>query len=180
MTLRNEKEFNKDVVLEVAQLMAVSARTAPKARGNDNLEIILADGETLELIAKEMESIADETGMAFFRRDAGNIRNAHVIVFLGTYIKTQGLKHCGMCGFDNCAAKEKYPNTPCIYNTHDLGIAVGSACSVAAAHHIDNRVMFSAGQAALKLNLFPKGIKVAFGIPLSATSKSPFFDRPAV
>ena len=60
----------------------------------------------------------------------------------------------------------------------DLGIAIGSAVSVAAAHHVDNRVMFSAGKAALNLKLFDDSqVCIAYGIPLSVSGKSPFFDR---
>lgn len=43
--------------------------------------------------------------------------------------------------------------------------------------HIDNRIMFTAGKAALELGCFPGTVKVAYGIPLSATGKNPFFDR---
>ena len=53
-----------------------------------------------------------------------------------------------------------------------------TAVSVAASHHVDNRIMFSAGKAALNLNLFDDNqVKIAYGIPLSVSGKSPFFDR---
>ncbi len=42
---------------------------------------------------------------------------------------------------------------------------------------IDNRMMFSIGVAALELGWFEKGVAMALGFPLSATGKSPFFDR---
>lgn len=180
MTLVNEKEFNAEVVLQVAKHMAVSARTAPKARGNDNLEILILTGDTIQKLSDRMKALGAETGSPFFVRDAGNILQAPVVLLLGTTIKTQGLKKCGMCGFANCAEKEGHPAHPCIFNAHDLGLAVGSAVSVAAAHHIDNRVMYTVGQAAMELKLFATEVKIAFGIPLSATNKSPFFDRPAV
>jgi uncharacterized ferredoxin-like protein len=176
----NETEFNSALVIDVAKRMAVAARTAPKARGNDNLEIAVATGETIAKIAAKMHEQADRDGMPFFHRDAGNIEKSPAILLLGTRIKVQGLKKCGMCGFENCAAKEKQADTPCIFNTHDLGIAVGSAVSVAADNRIDSRVMFSVGRAVLELGLMPADVKVIFAIPLSATGKSPFFDRPAV
>jgi len=59
----------------------------------------------------------------------------------------------------------------------DLGIAVGSAVSVAADHRIDNRVMYSAGKGALRLGIFPEDIKIIWGIPLSAGAKSIYYDR---
>lgn len=65
----------------------------------------------------------------------------------------------------------------CSFNSGDLGIAVGSAVSVATDHRVDNRIMYSAGKAALELGLLGDGVAIAFGVPLSATGKNPFFDR---
>ena len=180
MTLLNEKELNSKTVLKVAKLMATAARTAPKARGVDNLEIAIATDDTILKLSKHMAAWGKKYNMEFFVRDSENILSSPAIILIGTYIKTQDIKKCGLCGFKNCSEKKKYPETPCAFNSNDLGIAIGSAVSVASLHHIDNRVMFSVGQAALKLNLLGKDVKVAFGIPLSATSKSPFFDRPPV
>jgi len=177
MAIKKEEDINTKTVINVAELMAVSARTAPKARGTNNLEIAIATGETIKQLSKYMKEHGKKHEMAFFNRDAENITKAQAIVLIGTHFKTQGIKKCGMCGFKNCSEKEKNKNIPCVFNTNDLGIAVGSAVSVASNHHIDNRVMFSVGQAALKLGLFGKGVKIAFGIPLSATAKNPFFDR---
>lgn len=53
---------------------------------------------------------------------------------------------------------------------------MGSAVALAADRRIDNRVMFTAGKAAANLNLLGKK-KIIFGIPLSVSGKSPFFDR---
>ena len=100
------------------------------------------------------------------------------MLILGTEIKTLGLNElCQLCGFENCKEKDKFKNTPCVFNVSDLNIAIGSAVSIAADNRIDNRVMFSAGKAAMKANLFEKDIKISFAIPLSAASKNPFFDR---
>jgi uncharacterized ferredoxin-like protein len=48
---------------------------------------------------------------------------------------------------------------------------------VAATLHLDNRVMFSLGRAAMDLKLFGAPVRQALGVPLSVTGKSPFFDR---
>ena len=61
-------------------------------------------------------------------------------------------------------------------NTIDVGIAIGSACAMAADMRVDTRVMFSAGLAAQRLDWL-KGCKNVFAIPVSASSKNPFFDR---
>ena len=42
--------------------------------------------------------------------------------------------------------------------------------------NIDNRIMYTVGAAAKKLRLLDSDIII--GIPLSATGKSPYFDRP--
>jgi len=65
----------------------------------------------------------------------------------------------------------------CSFNAGDLGIAVGSAASRAADLRLDNRIMYSAGKAAIELGILGEGVSIAYGIPLSVSSKSPFFDR---
>ncbi len=72
--------------------------------------------------------------------------------------------------------KDEFPEVPCAVNTVDVGIAIGSACSVAADHRVDSRVMFSVGCAAIELGMMP-GCTSVYGIPISSTSKNPFFDR---
>jgi uncharacterized ferredoxin-like protein len=59
----------------------------------------------------------------------------------------------------------------------DVGIAIGSAISIAADFRVDNRVMYTIGQAALNMEYFDDDVKIVCGIPLSATGKNPFFDR---
>jgi uncharacterized ferredoxin-like protein len=61
----------------------------------------------------------------------------------------------------------------------DLGIAVGSAVKTAQIHNVDNRIMYSGGVAAHNLGLFSKECTVVYAIPLSATGKNIFFDRPS-
>ncbi len=86
-----------------------------------------------------------------------------------------------MCGIANCQEKQtQKPQTPCVFNTGDLGIAMGSAVSIAIDHRIDNRVMYTIGQAVIDLGILGNDIKIVYGIPLSATSKNPFFDRKPV
>jgi len=68
---------------------------------------------------------------------------------------------------------------PCAMSVNDLGIAVGSAAATAMDHRIDNRVLFSAGMAALHLKLFSEHVRMCFGIGLATTGKNVFFDRPA-
>ena len=45
---------------------------------------------------------------------------------------------------------------------------------------VDNRILYTAGMATLKLKLFPDKVKICCGIGLSASGKNVFFDRPPV
>ncbi|MCX7862819.1 MAG: DUF2148 domain-containing protein [Bacteroidales bacterium] len=167
-------------IVEIAQKMAIAAKTAPKARGTDNLEILILTGSDINDLANKMKDIAERDQVSFFKRDAENILQASAILLIGTRYKALELKNCGWCGWKSCEEKEKHSNHPCVYNLNDLGIALGSAVSIAADHRIDNRIMFSIGKAALEFNWFSSDIKAAFGIPLSATNKNPFFDRKPI
>lgn len=158
--------------------MLVAARTAPKARGRDNLILATIDGDTIGLVSEQLKKKHQIMQEDFLFRDAENILSATCIVLLGTKNVPLGL-NCGYCGLPTCADKiKKNPKFPCIFNTHDLGIAVGSAVTTASLYHIDNRVMYSVGAAAMELGLLGKECVCAMGIPLSAYGKNPFFDRP--
>ena len=168
--------MEREGLLEVARKICIAARTAPKGKGADNLvTMVLTDAEKDE-IALEMQRISEETGVAFFARDANCLRAAGALVLLGTKLKTRGIPNCGFCGFKDCAENEKN-NGICAFNTGDLGIAIGSAVSVAADNRVDNRVFFSAGRAALNLKTLGPEVGIAYGIPLSVGGKSIFFDR---
>jgi uncharacterized ferredoxin-like protein len=172
-----ESEIIENKLQEVAALMMTAARTAPKTRGKDDLNTLLVTGEDIEKLAIRMNEIGKETGEHFFNRDAGNIRRSPVILLLGSRISPARLPKCGMCGYTDCDEKDLHPSAPCIFNTVDLGIAIGSAVGVAAMHHVDNRVMYTIGQAAIDLGYLPKEYGIVIGIPLSATTKNIFFDR---
>ncbi len=169
-------EIETEAVMNVARQMCVAAHTAPKARGADNLEIMIADGSDIDKLAESMIEIGEKIERyGFFVRDANNIKKSTAIVLLGTTLQTTGLD-CGFCGFSDCAELELASNL-CAFNAGDLGIAIGSAVSLAARNHVDNRIMFSVGFAAMKLGIFDESIKIAYGIPLSSSSKNIFFDR---
>jgi uncharacterized ferredoxin-like protein len=163
-------------ILEVARRICIAARTAPKGRGTDNLVTMVLTGTEKDEIAREMQRIGEETAVAFFIRDANCLRASGALVLLGTKIKTLGIPNCGFCGFKDCAENEAN-NGICAFNTGDLGIAIGSAVSVAADNRVDNRILFSAGRAALNLKTLGPEVRIAYGIPLSVSGKSIFFDR---
>lgn len=174
--LKKEQDFRIEAVLKVAELMCLAARTAPKARGLDLLEVAIISGDTIEKLSRKMKEIGERETHATFLRDSENIKQAQAIVLLGTRIKVIGLKYCSFCGWPNCAEAEK-AGAICAYNSGDLGIALGSAVSVAEDHRVDNRVMYSVGKAAVDLALLGPEVKVVYGVPLSVSAKNPFFDR---
>ena len=176
MTLFAAEDIRNDSLRQVAARMLIAAQTAPKARGQNRLATAFAAGDTIAALSQKMAEIGATENNPTFARDAENIRAADVIVLLGTRISPMNLTKCGWCGFDNCA--QKPDATPCAFNTGDLGIALGSAVSVATDNRVDNRVMYTVGLAAMSLDLLGPGVRVAYGIPLSATAKNPFFDRP--
>ncbi|HEY5589807.1 MAG TPA: DUF2148 domain-containing protein [Paludibacter sp.] len=173
--LTNERSTRTERLLQVANEMMTAARTAPKGKGFDIIEVAMATGDTIELLSKAMLEYSEKTGLKFITRDAHNILNAEVIILIGTKQQIHSL-NCGYCGFETCTEKNEFPTVPCSLNSVDVGIAIGSACSVAVDHRVDSRVMFSVGRVAQELDLLP-GCSNIYGIPISCSSKSPFFDR---
>ncbi len=171
--IQNERASRHEHVLNVARQMMTAARTAPKGKGVDIIEVALITGEDLKRLSERMIAIAEECNMKFFLRDADNILQAECVIIIGTREKAQGL-NCGYCGFPKCV--DRPFGIPCALNTVDVGIAIGSACAMAADLRVDTRVMFSAGLAAQKLDWL-KDCHSVFAIPVSASSKNPFFDR---
>lgn len=172
--LINERHNRAERILHAAMQMLTAARTAPKGRGADTMEAALLTGDDLERLAREMDRMVAEEGKApFFSRDAGCLRKSEAVILIGSRNIPLGL-NCGRCGFSSCATKPK--EVPCVFNNIDTGIAIGSVTAMAASLHIDNRVMFSAGVAAESLDILP-GVRGICAIPLSCSSKSPFFDR---
>ena len=143
----DERQTRENHVIEIAKQMMNAARTAPKGKGVDIIEIKTVCGDDIEKLAQLTEEQSEKTGMKFFLRDAGNIRNAQAVLLIGTRQLTHGL-NCGHCGFDTCASKPEA--VPCAINSIDVGIAVGSACATASDLRADTRVMFSVGYSAQK------------------------------
>ena len=162
----DERDIRKAQALDIAQKMLVAVRTAPKGKGVDVVECAVVDGDDLEALACTMEAVGEERGFAFFLRDANCVRKSLCVALVGTREKAQGL-NCGHCGFATCGE----------VNSVDVGIALGAAVSRAQAFGVDTRIMFSAGLAAQQLRLLGEGVGQVYAIPVSISSKSPFFDR---
>jgi len=173
--LINERDTRTERLLQVANEMMTAARTAPKGKGFDIIEVMLATGDTIRQLSDAMLQYSEKTGLKFITRDAFNILHAEAIVLIGTKQQLHNL-NCGYCGFESCGEKSKFPEVPCSLNSVDVGIALGSACSVAADRRVDSRIMFSVGRVAQELEMMP-GCSNIYGISISCSSKNPFFDR---
>jgi len=176
----------QNAVMTVAELMALAARTAPKGKGEDSLEIRVLAKKDCKKLSTRLEKMGKDLGIGFFLRDAKNIAAANACVIIGSKGDMVAGINCGGCGFATCAdfikarKKSRAAITPfegpnCVIRMADLGIAVGSAVKTASIHNVDNRIMFSAGVIALQQGLL-KGCSVAYGIPLKASGKNIFWD----
>lgn len=177
--LYQSKEMEEKAALETAALMCAAARTAPKAKGMDNIVTLVLTGDEIGRLSEKMREVGlREFGgpEGHFTRDAVNILKAQAVVLIGVKKVHYGLPYCSMCGFESCGAcKEAGAN--CVFAPMDLGIAIGSAVAAAADLRVDNRIMFSIGKAAEEMD-YPDGENVIWqGIPLSIAGKNMFFDR---
>lgn len=174
--IKSMNQCEYEATLQVADLMVAAAKTAPKGSGKDTVEACVLTGEDKDRLANAMRELGKEYEEEFITRDAGNVDESICVVIIGCRSTPFGLPNCHMCGFENCAQMKK-AGTNCVFNVTDLGIAIGSAVSVAADHRIDNRVMYSAGKGAIKIGCLSNEVKICYGIPLGASSKSIYFDR---
>lgn len=172
--ITNERECRQQTVLEAARQIMAAARTAPKGKGVDVIEICCITQPEIEQLAEEMRRESEINGFKFYLRDADNIMEAEALILIGTRPLCQGL-NCRRCGYSLCT--DRPDDVPCAINTIDVGIAVGSACAKAADLRIDTRVMHSAGMAAMALGWPCQDAQNVLAIPLSCKSKNPFFDR---
>jgi uncharacterized ferredoxin-like protein len=177
-----------DALKTVAGLMILAARTAPKARGQDELLYKVLNSKEIRAISAWLAKEGDARDLAFFIRDSENFADTEACVLIGVKGNVPVGISCGACGFRTCGeyardyAKRKqhdtdYAGPNCAVRMTDLGIAAGSAVKTAQIHNVDNRLMFTGGVAALALGFFGGECTVAYAIPLSATGKNIFFDR---
>ena len=172
----DSKTAEAQALLSIANKMCVAARTAPKARGWDHIHALVITDDDMRGVADEMDRLGKlHDAEALFSRDAQNVRDSSALVMIGSVYKQRGLKFCQYCNFESCADCAKKGGV-CVYDNVDLGIALGSAASIAADSRADNRMLYTAGKAVLSLGLMDADVKIAFGIPISAWGKSPYFD----
>jgi uncharacterized ferredoxin-like protein len=185
----------------VADLMAVSACTAPKAGGMDWVRSKTATDEEKQAVCRVMRETGASKGTALsasrgrmgealrmdWASDADAVESSAVLFLVGVQGRKAVGINCGGCGFPTCAEMlargplpregSDFPGPFCIFRIMDLSIAAGSAAKTAIEHNVDNRMMQKVGAAALKLGLLAP-CDLILGLPLSATGKNIYFDRP--
>lgn len=169
-------------LLEVARLMELAARTAPKSLGQDFIEIKILTGREVRKLANHMVKFGKRKNKHNFDRDAKNIENSPVVMLMGHHkASTVGLD-CGACGFNSCNelksashSQGDYDGPTCVFRHLDFGIALGSAAKTAQILNVDNRIMYRVGVAARDLKIVDWDI--VMGLPLSASGKNIYFDR---
>jgi uncharacterized ferredoxin-like protein len=144
-------ESEQEAIVNVAKLMVVAARTAPKAKGEDKIKAVIVLGDEMDELANTMEKMGRV-------RDSKNVRQSGVVVLFGV---------------DFGKPRNEWINFEA--KLIDLGIALGSAVKVASELNVDNRIMYSIGRAAMKMGLMQAD--EVQGIPLSIKGKNIFFDR---
>ena len=166
----------------VAELMGLSARTAPKSAGQDFVEIMILQGDEIQKLADGMVRFGLEKGKPNFDRDGKNLRESDVVVLIGLKDDRVVGLDCGACGYATCKeleeAKEvdvEFKGPHCAFRLLDMGIALGSAAKTAGLLNADNRIMYRIGVVARSMGFCDW--EYVMGIPLSATGKNIYFDR---
>jgi uncharacterized ferredoxin-like protein len=164
----------------VAELMEIAARTAPKAKGDDFIVVRTLEGAQLRELGQGMIEYGRRRGKDNFDRDGENVLASQAVVLIGLKDAAVCDLDCGACGADVCIETNthdgEFRGPSCAIRLLDLGIALGSAVKTAGILNVDNRIMYRAGVVARQLGLIEAD--VVMGVPLSASGKSIYFDRP--
>ena len=74
------EDSERRAAFATADKMAAAAKTAPKGSGKDKVISLILDGNDKTVLSAHMRDIAEETGAAFFERDAGNVDASQCVV----------------------------------------------------------------------------------------------------
>ncbi len=190
MPILTANEVEQETIITAAKLIMAAVTTAPKTRGVSTIQSALILGEDKERLAQAMEDHVSQKAAVpeIFPRDAKNVRGAAAVLLIGVKgtmpKKPEKPLNCGACGHTTCAEfiqvrkgeqGEDFTGPLCVFQSIDLGIALGVAAKVAAELNIDNRLMYTIGAGAMAMKILDADIIV--GLPLSVAAKNIFFDR---
>jgi uncharacterized ferredoxin-like protein len=171
-----------DGIETVAQLMAISATTAPKSKGENFVQTKLLKGEIIKKLAGAMLTFGERTKKKDFDRDSKNVAQSEAVLLIGIKKASVLGLDCAACGFADCKTMQKQEKVSgefvgpiCAFRLLDMGIALGSAVKTASMLNVDNRIMYRIGVVAREIAIVDWDY--VMGIPLSVTGKSIYFDR---
>ena len=166
----------------VAELMAISATTAPKSKGENFVKTRVLKGRILNELADAMLAFGQRTGKKDFDRDSKNVAQSEAVLLLVLKKASVLGLDCAACGFADCKTLQKqekesgeFIGPTCAFRMLDMGIALGSAVKTASMLNVDNRIMYRIGAVAREMGIVDWDFLM--GIPLSVTGKSIYFDR---
>lgn len=193
---RSLKQFEDDRIQAVkiaAKLILASGTTAPRVGGVGECSVhILDDPCDIEDLCHKMEEMADiKKSWEFFKRDAAMLREADAVL-LTTSLRSltdPSDINCNMCGRMVCEylrEEEKLPADPdvaytgclCIFRANNIAYAIDGMIQGARNLLVDYGVYWSAGAAAMRMNILPRDTGFALAMGISITEKSPFRDIP--
>ena len=160
----------------IAEMMEISARTAPKAAGKDFVVTKILTKEECERVGHAMIAYGEETGKKNFDRDGNSMISSDAAVLIGLKDAAAVGLNCGACGSATCikpnsgVAGAEYKGPQCEIRSLDLGIAIGSAVRTAAMMNVDNRVMYRLAVVARRLGLIDADL--VMGVPISVSGKN--------
>jgi uncharacterized ferredoxin-like protein len=193
---RSIKQFETDRVQAVktaARLILASGTTSPRVGGVGECTIhILYDECDIEDLCQEIERMsAAKKSWNFFNRDAAMLRDADAVLITTSLrcVSDPADINCNMCGKLVCEYlkdEERLPPDPdvafrgplCIFRATNASYALDGMISQARNLGIDYGVYWSAGAAAMRMNILPKDTGFAMAMAISVTEKSPFRDIP--
>ena len=189
MPIIRHAHVEEEAASQAARLIAASVRTAPKARGVDNVLTAIVTGKEKDALAERMETRVERKAnpISAFKRDAESVRKSPMVLLVGVKgtipKRPENPLNCGACGHNTCAEfiktdkkrGEDFTGPICIFEAVDLGIALGSAVKTASELNIDNRLMYTLGTAAMDMELLDADVII--GPPISIAGKNLYFDR---
>ena len=193
---RSLKQFEDDRVQAAriaARLILASGTTAPRVGGVGECSVhILDDPCDIEDLCQKMEEMAEiKKSWNFFKRDAAMLRDADAVL-LTTSLRSltdPSDINCNMCGRMVCEylrEEEKLPADPdvaytgclCIFRANNIAYSIDGMIQGSRNLLVDYGVYWSAGAAAMRMNILPRDTGFALAMGISITEKSPFRDIP--
>ncbi len=192
-SMRQFEEDRKEAVEIAARLLLASATTTPRVGGvGECTTHILEDECDIEDLCQQIEKMSEEnTAWEFFKRDAVILRDADAVLIVTSLrsLTDPADINCNMCGKLTCEylrEEQKLPQEPgiaftgplCSFRANNISYAIDGIISMARNLGIDYGVYWSAGAAAMRMEIVPKATGFAIGVGISITEKSPFRDIP--